>query len=92
MIDKSSKWKCYYEFTKFCIAVSYFLNCVKDIDLYFKSIADLELKEKLEILPGNGIVTQRWNFNLQKYSIQNFAKLCWEVLAEKSLCSLCTKT
>lgn len=69
----------------------YILNCVKDIDLYFESIGDLELKQKLEILFENGIVTQRWNFNLQKYSMQNFAKICWQVLAGKSLCSLYAK-
>lgn len=68
--------------------MSYFLNCIEDIDPYFKSIADLELKQKLEVLSENEIVTQRWNFNLQKYCMQNFAKLCWQVLAEKSLQSL----
>lgn len=91
MIDKNSKWKCYYEFVKFYIAMSYFLICVEEIDLYFKSIADLELKQKLEILSESGIVTWRWTFNLQKYSMQKFAKFCCQVLAEKSLCSLCCK-
>lgn len=57
--------------------MSCFLNCVEENDLYFKSIADLDLKQKLEILSENGIVAQRWNFNLQKYSMQNFVKLCW---------------
>lgn len=91
MVDKNSKWKCYHEFGKFYIAMSYFLSCVEETDLYFKSIANLELKQKLEILSENGIVTWRWNFNLQKYSMKNFAKLCCQVLAEKSLCRLCCK-
>lgn len=81
MIDKNSKWKCYYEFAKFYFAKLYFLSCVEDIDLYFESVADLELKQKLEILSENEIVTQRWNFNLQKHSIgrilPNFAGRFW---------------
>lgn len=39
--------------------MSYFLNCVKCINLYFKFIADLELKKKLEIL------SEKWNCNIE---------------------------
>lgn len=59
VIDKNNKWICYYEFAKSYIAMSYFLNCVKCISLYFKFIADLELKKKLEIL------SEKWNCNIE---------------------------
>lgn len=89
---KNSKWKCDNKFAEFYIAMSYFLNCVKGIDLCFKFMADLMLKQKLEILSESMKLKHRSGIPNNKNPIQNFAKL-WQILtlAGKSLCNLCTR-
>lgn len=71
---KKSKWKRDNRFAEFYIAMSYVLNCVKDIDLCSKFMAELMLKQKLEILSESRKLKHRSGIPNNKKSHTEFCQ------------------